>query len=60
MNRRAVVHQLMSLRAGVDALIEMLAEDETGCQHPNKQNIAGVGESGQRWACLDCGAEWAE
>ena len=62
LNVEALTQQLLSLRAGIDAALAILAPSPAGpgCHHAGAQNVTGMGEPGTRWACPDCGEEWRD
>lgn len=62
MHREALIHQLLSIRAGVDACLSFLSEqreqEETACHHPEdrRENLTVMGGP-TRFRCKDCGEE---
>lgn len=60
MNREALIHQLLSIRAGVDAclsyLVEQQAEEAMVCAHPpdRRVNLTVMGGP-SKFRCKDCG-----
>lgn len=59
LNKQALVNQLISMRAAIDAALSILAAQEDQCQHTRKESKATFGSS-PKWRCLDCGEEWTE
>ena len=62
MNLQALKHQLVSMRAAIDAALAVLSEDEPlepqECQHPAEARIdkSTMGHPGA-WQCVICGYE---
>lgn len=62
MNREALIHQLLSIRAGVDACLSYLSEQEQNerakCVHPEdrRENLTVMGGP-SKFRCKDCGEE---
>ena len=57
MNRDALIHQLVSMRAGIDAALAILTEDqppdETSCPHEDRTDMSTMGI--EKWECNTCG-----
>lgn len=58
LNKEALMNQLISMRAAIDAALSILAQEDQ-CQHARKESKATFG-SAPKWRCLDCGEEWTE
>lgn len=62
MNKAAMANMLLSMRAQIDALLDLLGEGgEQGCQHPPDQrlNLTVLGGPDQ-WQCRACGYQHTE
>ena len=59
MNMEALVHQLLSVRAAIDAALSIIQEDE--CHHPpESRRVMTVMGGPERWVCEVCGYEYEE
>lgn len=58
-NKEALVNQLISIRAAVDAALSLLANEE--CTHPKDKRINYSTLGGrEHWECGVCGFEYIE
>lgn len=60
MNREALIQQLISVRAAIEAALLLLQEPEAepeppGCQHPPAQRMDLSTMGHPRWQCKQCG-----
>jgi len=64
--KQALIHQLVSVRAAVDAaLVLLMAEMELpeqpqGCKHKNKLKLTTFDSNVDQFVCGDCDYEWEE
>lgn len=60
-NKDALINQLVSMRASIDACLYMLKEEEEGCNHPKEFRIDYTTMGGkEHWKCQKCGFEYIE
>jgi len=61
MTKDEMIAKLTVIREAARQLLEELAPPpapSSGCQHKNKQNVAGAGPGGgDKYVCVDCGKE---
>ncbi len=69
LNREALVCQLLSMRAAIDAALAILGEGETGgpdksgppsCKHPPERRVSLPTQGRDHWVCQDCGFEYQD
>lgn len=59
MNMEALKHQLISMRAQIDAALFLLQEHEPTCKHEVRLNLATLGGPNE-WICKDCDFHFKE
>ncbi|WP_134705093.1 hypothetical protein [Ammoniphilus sp. YIM 78166] len=61
MNKEALINQLYSMRAQIDAALFLLHEEpsESKCSHQNRLNLTTMGGP-EHWECKSCGFEYKE
>jgi rubrerythrin len=64
-HKQVVFNQLMAMRAQVDAMMTLLAEEleqeDSACPHPNnkRKSLSTLGGA-EHWLCTECGYEFRE
>lgn len=62
-NKQALINQLVSMRAAIDACLFLLQEEEINdeCNHPEQHrlNLTTMGGK-EHWSCKVCGYEYIE
>ncbi len=58
MNKQALINQLLSMRAQIDAALFLLTENDQ-CEHKNRINLTAMGGP-EEWQCQDCGYHYKE
>lgn len=62
MNKDALINQLVSMRATIDACLYMLQDDDDDkCKHPKESRLNLTTMGGKtHWQCQKCGFEYIE